>query len=132
MYKYGTNSKNKNGIPYYYYSCSSKTYKPHYWSDERWKEVGDKCLSYRRNTINFSLIDEVVWEFLFDFLRDSKSVQDSYKKQYENGMVLKSKFSGKKKYYEKQIKEVDEKKGDILEKVYYNNEMFRNLSFNEL
>tara|TARA_B110000037_G_C17098324_1_gene496920 strand:- start:43 stop:1641 length:1599 start_codon:yes stop_codon:yes gene_type:complete len=123
MYKYGTNSKNKNGIPYYYYSCSSKTYKPHYWSDERWKEVGDKCLSYRRNTINFSLIDEVVWEFLFDFLRDSKSVQDSYKKQYENGMVLKSKFSGKKKYYEKQIKEVDEKKGDILEKVYYNNEM---------
>ena len=38
-------------------------------------------------------------------------------------MILKSKYSSKKKYYDRQIKDIDNKKGEILEKVYYNNEI---------
>jgi len=109
MYKRG--SKSKNGLYHYYYVCKnygSGGYKNHYTTDEEWELK--KCKGYKGNSINFSLVDELVWEFLFQFLNDSNSVKKEYKKKFIQNKVEVSKVKSKEKYYQRKIEEVKQKK----------------------
>ena len=109
MYKRG--SKSKSGLYHYYYVCKnygSKGYKNHYISDEDWEK--NKCKGYKGNQINFSLVDDLVWEFLFQFLNDSKSIKEEYKKKFIQNKLEINKVKSKERYYKKQIDEVKKKK----------------------
>ena len=109
MYKRG--SKGKSGLYHYYYVCKnygSKGYKNHYITDEEWELK--KCKGFKGNTINFGLVDELVWEFLFKFLNDSNSVKEEYKKKFIQNKVEVNKVKSKERYYQKKISEVEKKK----------------------
>lgn len=109
MYKRG--SKGKSGLYHYYYVCKnygSRGYKNHYITDEEWELK--KCKGFKGNTINFGLVDELVWEFLFKFLNDSNSVKEEYKKKFIQNKVEVNKVKSKERYYQKKISEVEKKK----------------------
>lgn len=109
MYKRG--SKNKNGLYHYYYVCKnygSKGYKNHYISDEEWEDL--KCPGYKGNSINFSIIDDLAWEFLFKFLEDSNAIKKEYKKKFIQNRKEQDKLRGKEVYYRRKLEEFKKKK----------------------
>jgi site-specific DNA recombinase len=116
MYKIGSQSK-KNNLNHFYYKCSNSLDKKNYVdsrSSSKWDELNSKCNSYKLNSINFSLIDECVWEFLFDFLLDSKTIELEYKKKYEGEVERKNRYKGKLKYYEGELEKLDKNEVDLF------------------
>ena len=101
MYKYGSVSRkiykrNKDGKKrksygkdkkyireFYYYSCSGKGYRKVNESEEEYNSRKNSCDCYKRNSINFGIIDYVVWEGLFKFLNNSDSLIEVYKEKGE-------------------------------------------------
>jgi len=134
MYKYGSVSRksykrNKDGSKrksygkdkkyvreFYYYSCSGKGYRRVNENVKEYKERISKCDSYKRNSINFGIIDNIVWEGLFKFLNNSDSLIEVYKKKKENEVKKLGLNKGKKKYYEENIENLKKSKYDLFKK----------------
>ena len=134
MYKYGSVSKksykrNKDGSKrksyglenkyvreFYYYSCGKSGYKKVNESEEEYLERKNECNSYKRNSINFGIIDIIVWEGLFKFLNKSDTLLESYKKKKLDEVKKLGLNKGKKKYYEKNIDELKKSKYDLFKK----------------
>ena len=134
MYKYGSVSRksykrNKDGSKrksygkdkkyireFYYYSCSGKGYRKVNESEEEYNSRKNSCDCYKRNSINFGIIDYVVWEGLFKFLNNSDSLIEVYKKKKENEVKKLGLNKGKKKYYEENIDNLKKSKYDLFKK----------------
>lgn len=128
MYKYGSVSKKsyKKGNNYgkerkysrefYYYSCGGSGYKKVNESEEEYNNRKNECKGFKRNTINFSMIDKVVWSSLFKFLNGSDSLLESYKKKKVDEVKKMGLNKGKKYYYDKEIKKLKKNKYDLFKK----------------
>jgi hypothetical protein len=68
------------------------------------------------NTINLEVLDEVVWKYLFDILRNTNYLKSEYKRKYEGNVVLNSKQVGKLGYYKKKLLDVDNRIKLVLNK----------------
>ena len=97
MYKKGSVSKNKNR-QHFYYVCSSK-HKSHSESKEEYIVKNKSCGGYLGNTVSFGVLDEMVWNGLFDFLLDSDTIKKQYKKKFDDNKDLGRKYVGKEKHY---------------------------------
>ncbi len=74
------------------------------------------CESISENRINIENLEELVWLSLFDFLSKSEEVKKEYKIRYEKNLEGKERFEGKLKYYENELKKLDERKYNFLNK----------------
>jgi hypothetical protein len=104
-----------NGKSYRYYRCCS--YKEN-WKNNR-RGVGSNeyeiCVSGKRgNKISKDKLDAIVWNALFRTLIQSDEVIKDFKKKYNSEKGAKNRFIGKKGYYEKELKKLDERKNKIM------------------
>ena len=104
-----------NGKSYRYYRCCS--YKEN-WKNKR-RGVGSNdyevCVSgIRGNKISKDKLDAIVWNALFRTLIQSDEVIKDFKKKYSSEKGAKNRFIGKKGYYEKELKKLDDRKNKIM------------------
>ena len=104
-----------NGKSYRYYRCSG--YKEFWKNKRRGIEVNDDELcdsGLRGNKISKDKLDEIVWNGLFRILMNSDIIIKDFKKRYNSEVGLKDRFIGKKGYYEKELKKLNDRKNKIM------------------
>jgi hypothetical protein len=74
------------------------------------------CKSISENRINIEKLEELVWYSLFDFLSRSEEVKKEYRIRYEKNLEGKERFEGKLRYYEIELKKLDERRYNFLNK----------------
>ncbi len=124
MYKYGSTNrknykKNKDGSlgkkygverkyvrDFHYYKCSVGDYKKVNESEEEYNIRMNSCKSYKKNSINFSMLDGCVWSGLFKFLNESDYIKKGYSKKSSEERSRLGKNIGKKRYYKEEIEKL--------------------------
>ena len=104
-----------NGKSYRYYRCSG--YKEFWKNKRRGIEVNDDELcdsGLRGNKISKDKLDEIVWNGLFRILMNSDIIIKDFKKRYNSEVGLKDRFIGKKGYYERELKKLNDRKNKIM------------------
>ena len=104
-----------NGKSYRYYRCSG--YKEFWKNKRRGIEVNEDELcdsGLRGNKISKDKLDEIVWNGLFRILMNSDIIIKDFKKRYNSEVGLKDRFIGKKGYYEKELKKLNDRKNKIM------------------
>jgi hypothetical protein len=104
---------------YKYYSCKDKIYSqriknrnPVKWL-EKYKNT-EPCNCLRHNKINVDIIDKVVWDTLFDVMKQSKYVFKQLSKKYEKNKKAYNDQTGKIKYYEQQLKSLKTRQANAI------------------
>ena len=103
-----------NGKSYRYYRCRS--YKEN-WKNKRRGIEGEfeVCDSGKRgNKISKDKLDDIVWSGLFRVLINSDYIVKDFKKRYNSEVGLKDRFIGKKGYYERELKKLDNRKNKLM------------------
>ena len=68
------------------------------------------CESLKENVISIEKLEELVWFSLYDFLSKSDKIKKEYKIRYNKNLGEKDKFSGKLKYYEKELEKWEDRR----------------------
>lgn len=68
------------------------------------------CGSVKENVISIEKLEELVWYSLYDFLKKSDKIKKEYKIRYNKNLGEKDKFSGKLKYYNKELEKWEDRK----------------------
>ena len=115
--------RNVNGIKknYIYYMC--------YTNSERDKRFGGVkklkrlelgknygCDYINGNIINLEVLDDIIWKYLFDVLRNTSYLKSEYKRKYDGNVLLNSKQVGKLNYYKKKLLDIDDRIKLVLNK----------------
>jgi hypothetical protein len=113
--------RNVNGIKknYLYYMCYTNSERnSRFGGVKKLKriELGEDygCSYLDGNVINLNILDEVVWEYLFKVLKNTKHLKNEYQKKYNTNKVLNSKQVGKLSYYKKKLLDYDKRIKIIL------------------
>jgi len=91
---------------FHYYNCSVNGYRKSNESEEEFELRKSQCSSYKKNSINFGILDKVVWDGLFQFLNMSDTVLEFYNKKSKTERENFGKMKGKKGYYIRRIEEL--------------------------
>jgi DNA invertase Pin-like site-specific DNA recombinase len=118
MWIRNVNGKKKN---YLYYMCYTNSERnSRFGGVKKLKriELGEDygCSYLDGNVINLNILDEVVWEYLFKVLKNTKHLKNEYQKKYNTNKVLNSKQVGKLSYYKKKLLDYDKRIKIILNK----------------
>ena len=127
VYCKGCNDKmwirNVNGIKknYLYYMCYTNSKRnSRFGGVKKLKriELGHDygCSYLDGNIINLNILDEIVWEYLFKVLRNTKHLKNEYQKKYDISKTLNSKQIGKLSYYKKKLFDIDSRITVVLNK----------------
>lgn len=110
-----------NDTDYKYYSCKTKLKKQRLKRNNynKWKSKYNNtngCDVHRNNKIRISAIDEVVWNTLFDIMKQSKYVFSQLRKKYDDQKLKYNDNKAKLNYYKREIDKlkVDMKKAIML------------------
>ena len=99
---------------FHYYNCSVNGYRKINETIEEYKERLSRCKnSYKKNSINFGMIDKVVWKGLFMFLNNSDSLLKEYKNKSIEEKTKLGRFKGKRGYYVRRIDELKTNKYEL-------------------
>ena len=127
MYKYGSTNRliykgGKEGVNYkkdrkyvrdfHYYKCSYSDYKKVNETEEEYNIRLNGCSGYKRNSINLSMIDNVIWNQLFKWLGDSDSLKKEFGRKNKEEKLRLGKNKGKRKYYINEIERLKVLKKD--------------------
>lgn len=72
------------------------------------------CNCYSSNRVNVKKLEYVVWNSLMEFLKDSDTLKNQYRKKFEEGKSGKDVLLGKIKYYKSQIEEWKDKRMTMI------------------
>ena len=95
-----------NDTDYKYYSCKTKLKKQRLKRNNynKWKSKYNNtngCDVHRNNKIRISVIDEVVWNTLFDIMKQSKYVFSQLRKKYDDQKLKYNDNKAKLNYYKR-------------------------------
>ena len=105
-YIIGSSGKDKD---YKYFCCSSFIY-----GDRIKLEKKGGCNVYKKNTINMTFLDNVVWEVLFKVLGSLDIIKEEYLNKFEKGIGENRKYKGRLKYGEDKLKELESEEIEVL------------------
>ncbi len=99
---------------FHYYNCSVNGYKKINESVEEFESRKSQCKdSYKKNSINFGMIDKIVWKGLFEFLNNSDTLLKEYQKKSDIEKKNLGRFKGKRGYYVRRIEELKTNKYEL-------------------
>ena len=97
-----------NGKVYRYYFCKENFKKKRKNYDNRFEDNSEpNCECIKENKISVYKLDDIVWETLFSVLSNSNQIKEEYKRKYNQSDIQKNRFSGKRKYYQKELEKID-------------------------
>ena len=99
---------NKGDNLYKYFTCSSLYYN----NPVKLERRGCKC--YKKNNINMSILDNVVWDILFKVLENNDVIKKEYKIKFDKDKELRNKFKGRVKFYKNKLKEIEDDEIEVL------------------
>jgi len=105
------------GNGYNYYKCKQKINSNRKKWDKRFKDEVFECNSISDNKISLRKLEDSIWEILFIVIRNSESVREEYYKKYRVKKDNKNEFSGKMKFYKKEIEKEEKKRFGILDRL---------------
>ena len=97
-----------NGKVYRYYFCKENYKNKRNNYDSRFEDKSkSKCECVKENKISVFKLEDIVWDTLFSVLSNSNQIKEEYKRKYNQSDIQKNRFSGKRKYYQKELEKID-------------------------
>ncbi|MBL6649641.1 MAG: hypothetical protein ISP56_05190, partial [Flavobacteriaceae bacterium] len=97
-----------NGKVYRYYFCKENFKQKRKNYDSRFEDNSKpKCECIKENKISVYKLEDIVWDTLFSVLSNSNQIKEEYKRKYNQSDIQKNRFSGKRKYYQKELEKID-------------------------
>jgi len=116
MWVVGPEFKLKSGkrVRYKYYVCKNNIKNRRKKVDKRKSKELIICKSYNDNRISVNILENVIWDSLFDVLLNSKKIINEYKEKYSEERYKEKELKGKIKIYEIKL---EKDKNDLLKKI---------------
>jgi site-specific DNA recombinase len=80
-------------------------------------DVGLYCESDSKNMNRISVqkLESIIWDVLFMVLENNKQIVNEYRKKYENDKGLREDMKGKLRYYEIELRKLEDSKSNMLD-----------------
>ena len=116
MWVIGPELKLKGGkrVRYKYYVCKSNIKNRRKKIDNRKIKEIIKCKNISQNRVSVNVLENIVWDSLFDVLLNSDKIINEYKEKYSEERFKEKELKGKIKIYEIKL---EKDKNDLLKKI---------------